>query len=180
MFGFTKSNIYLSLSLSLSVSLSINILSFISIPSCIIARYDYVWNGHIMFIYIYNIEHRNLETRKTRNDFSVQVRNFLLPLSSKVRRHKEREAQSFSSGFFICTPSRVTPVQGLREQAKVNPSRPVSSLNSTDFFKISQNPPRASGACRHSHSVTPFPLSGFCDISEWHVHYARACAWTPV
>ena len=26
------------------------------------------------------IEHRNLEIRKTRNDFSVQVRNFLLPL----------------------------------------------------------------------------------------------------
>ena len=50
------------------------------------------------------IEHRNLETRKTRNDFSVQVRNFLLPLSLKVFRHKERDTHSFYSGFFICTP----------------------------------------------------------------------------
>ena len=33
-------------------------------------------NGHIMFIYIY-IEHRNLEIRKTRNDFLVQERNFI-------------------------------------------------------------------------------------------------------
>ena len=89
-----------------------------------------------MFIYIYNIEHRNLEIRKTRNDFSVQVRNFLLPLSLKVLRHEEREAQSFYSGFFICLPSRATPAQGLREQAKVNPSRSVSSLNSTIFLQI--------------------------------------------
>ena len=37
-----------------------------------------------IYIYIYNIEHRDLEIRKTRNDFSVQVRNFLLPLSLKV------------------------------------------------------------------------------------------------
>ena len=27
--------------------------------------YRYVWNGHIMFIYIYTSEHRDLETRKT-------------------------------------------------------------------------------------------------------------------
>ena len=60
-----------------------------------------MWNGHIMFIYIY-IEHRNLEIWKTHNDFSVRVRNFLLPLSLKVFWHKEREAQSFYSGFFIC------------------------------------------------------------------------------
>ena len=82
------------------------------------------------------IEHRNLKIRKTRNDFLVQVRKLLLPLSLKVFRHKEREAQSFYSGFFICPPSRGTPAQGLRDQAKVNPSRPVSSLNSTNFLEI--------------------------------------------
>ena len=75
-------------------------------------RYGYVWNGHIMFI---KIEHRNLETRKTRNDFFVQVRKFLLPLSLKVLRHKEGEAQSFYSGFFISTPRQHvwSPPQGV-------------------------------------------------------------------
>ena len=34
--------------------------------------------------------------------------------------------------------SRATPAQGLREQAKVNPSRSVSSLNSTHFLQIPQ------------------------------------------
>ena len=47
---------------------------------CTIAWYSYVWNGHIMFIYI---EHRNLETRKTLDNFFVQVRNFLLPFEFK-------------------------------------------------------------------------------------------------
>ena len=124
--------------------------------------------------YIYNIEHRNLEIRKTRNDFSVQVRNLLLPLSLKVFRHKEGEAQSFYSGFFICSLSRATPAQGPLEQAKANRLLPrQSSTLLTDFFKISQNPLRASGAWRHSHCVAPFPISGYCDISEWHVRSAR-------
>ena len=68
------------------------------------------------------IEHRNLEIRKTRNDFSVQVRNFLLPLSLKVLRHKEREAQSFYAGFCISPAPNTcgTRYKGLREQAKAN------------------------------------------------------------
>ena len=55
-----------------------------------------------------------------------------------VFRQKEREAQSFYSGFFICALSRATPAQGLHEQAKVNASRPVSILNSTNFLQIAQ------------------------------------------
>ena len=39
---------------------------------------------------------KNLEIRKTRNDFSVQLRNFLLPLNLKVVRHKEREIHNLS------------------------------------------------------------------------------------
>ena len=103
---------------------------------CTIAIYMNMQNVHGMFIYIYI--HRTKESRNTKNtyDFSVQVRNFLLLLSLKVFRHKEREAQSFYSGFFICPPSRATPAQGLHEQAKVNPSRSVSSLNSPKFLQI--------------------------------------------
>ena len=132
-------------------------------------------NIHGMFIHIY-IEHTNLEIRKTRNDFSVQVRNFLLLLSLKVFRHKEREAQSFYSGFFICPPPHLVRHQPKASASKrkptVFPPRQVSS-QLTDFFKISQNPPHASGPWRHSPCVTPFPISGYCDISEWHVRSTR-------
>ena len=117
---------------------------------CTIARYGYAkrtWTVH----YIYNIEHSNLETRKTLDDFFFQVRHFLLPLSLKVFRHKERETQSFYSSFFICPPPQhVRPPSQMSPQASKNqPSSPEAGLISTlltDFFKISQNPPRASGA----------------------------------
>ena len=98
---------------------------------------------------IYHIEHRNLEIRKTRNDFFVQIRNFLLLLSLKVFRPKEREVQSFYSGFFISPHPNTcgTRHKDLREQAKTNRLPPRQVLSQlTDFFKISQNPPRASGA----------------------------------
>ena len=144
---------------------------------CTIAQYRYAkWTYNV---HIYNIEHRNLETPKILDDFLVQVRNFLLHLSLKVLRHKEREAQSFYSGFFICPPpnSCSTHHKDLREQAKTNrlPLRQVSS-QLTNFFKISQNPPRASGAGRHSHSLASVSQLGYCDISEWHVHSASAFA----
>ena len=50
----------------------------------------------------------------------------------------EREARSFYSGFFICppSPSRATPAQGLREQAKVNCLVRCPVLNSTNFLQI--------------------------------------------
>ena len=77
-------------------------------------------------------------------------------------------------------PSRATPAQGFCEHAKANRLLPRQvSTQLTDFFKISQNPPRASGAWRHSHLLAPFPTSGYCDISEWHVRSSRARAWTP-
>ena len=124
--------------------------------------YGYVWNVHRMSI---KIEHRNLEIRKTRNDFSVQVRNFLLPLILKVFRHKKREAQSFYSGFFIWHPP-----QSLRKQAKANSLLPrqVSTLL-TDFLKISQNAPRASDAWHHSHSLASVSHLGLL----WHLWVTR-------
>ena len=137
-------------------------------------------NVHRMFItYI----HRTQKSRNTKNtyDFFVQVRNFLLPLSLKVLRHKERDTHSFYSGFSICTPpSHATPytrpLAWLRRASENQPSSPETELNSTNWlFQNSPNPLRASGAWRHSHSLAPFPISGFyCDISEWHVRSARA------
>ena len=115
-----------------------------------------MWNVHRMSI---KIEHKNLKIRKTRNDFSVQVRNFLLPLSLKVLQHQEREAQ-FILAFSAAPPNTCgTRHKGRREQAKTNrlPPRQVSS-QLTEFFKISQNPPRSSGAWCHPHSVTPLPM----------------------
>ena len=56
---------------------------------------------------IYNI---GIPKHKNTYDFLVQIRNFLLPLSLKVFRHNEREAQSFYAGFSICpTLSRAAP-----------------------------------------------------------------------
>ena len=133
-----------------------------------------------IYIYIYiERERENIGISKyEKQDFFVQVRNYLLPSSLKVFREKGERGTIFLFWFFHLPPppppSRAVPATRARELAKANRSRPVSSLNSTDFFKISQNPPRASGAWRHSHCVAPFPISGYCDISEWHVRSARA------
>ena len=151
-----------------------------------------MYMGRSLHIYI---EHRNLEMRKTRNDFSVQVQTFLLPLSLKVFRHKEKGTIFLFWLFHLPPPplTRVAPWlfhlpstntcgtrhKGLREQAKTNrlPPRQVSSLL-TDFFKISQNPPRASGEWRHSHCVTPFPISAnVTSLSDTSAPRERA--WTP-
>ena len=86
--------------------------------------------GRSLHIYI---EHRNLEIRKTRSDFSVQGRNFLLPLSLKVLRHKERDTIFLYWLFYLPPPplnTCGTRHNGLREQVKTNrlPPRQVSSL----------------------------------------------------
>ena len=139
-------------------------------------------NVHGMFIYIC-IENRDLELRKTRNDFSDQVRNCLLTLSLKVFRHKKSEAQSFYSGFFICPAPNTCgtrhKVTGLASASKRKPtvfSRSRTQLYSTS--SISQNPLRTSGTWRHLHCVTPFPISAYCVISEWYVR--STIAWTPI
>ena len=91
------------------------------------------------------IEHRNLETRKTRNDFSVQVRNLLLPLSLKVLRHKGREAQSFYSGFFIYPdpPTRVAPATKVSvTKRKSTVSFGVQFSTPLTFFKFPKSSAR--------------------------------------
>ena len=101
-----------------------------------------------MFI---KIGHSDIEARKTLNDFSVQVRNLLLPLSLKVPT-KGRVIHILSMLAFSSDP---------HHHAKTNrlPSRQVSS-QLTDFFKNSQNPPRASGKLCHSVSVAPVSYLG--------------------
>ena len=138
-------------------------------------------NVHRMFItYI----HRTQESRNTKNtyDFLVQVRNFLLPLSLKVLRHKERETQSFYAGFSICPrPTRVAPVAHKfvwpQRAPKVEPSRSESSSQLTDFFQIPQNPPRTLPV----HYVIHIPKSyqGFLFWHLWMTHPPLARAWTP-
>ena len=90
--------------------------------------------------FIYNIEHRSSETRKRCNDFLVQVRNLLLPLSLKVLRHKERDTHSFSSGFSIyAPPSRAAPVERLTSKRKSTLFVRCPVLNSTNWLcQISQ------------------------------------------
>ena len=133
-----------------------------------------------IYIYIYKADHRNLEIRKTRNDFSVQVRNFLLPLSLKVLRHKEREAQYFYPGFFICTPS-------VRHQPKASASQrkstvfPEAGFISTNW--LFQNLPKSSA---HFRCVTSFALASLRFPSRAIVTSLSdtsallALAWTPV
>ena len=107
--------------------------------------------------YIYNtyhIEHRNLEIRKTHNDFSVQVRNFLLPLSLKGFRHKEREAQSFYAGFLICPPNTCGTRHKASRASESQLSSPEAGLNSTNW--LFQNFPKSSARLRW---VTSFTLS---------------------
>ena len=144
------------------------------------------WNGHIHTgtqnvhnVRIYNIyiEHRNPETQKNTYDFLVQVRNFLLSLSLKVFRHKEREAQSFYAGFSMCSHFNTcgTPPQGHCELAKVTLLR-TARLNSLIFFK-SPNILRARFRCMTSITSPSSNWDFYFDISEWHFLPARA--WTP-
>ena len=88
-----------------------------------------------------------------------------------------RETQSFYAGFFIWPLSRAAPMArkfvSPQRAPKVEPPRSASSFNSLNFLRNPPNPARASGAWRHPHFVTRFIISGYCDISEWHVRFVR-------
>ena len=122
------------------------------------------------------------ETRKNTYDILVQVRNFLLPLSQKVFRHKESDTQSFKAGFSICPPPRppprTAPAARTQRAPKVNRLLQTLKLNSLTFLKSPKSSARASGTWRHSHLLVLFPIWGFYfDISEWHT--LSAWTWTP-
>ena len=128
------------------------------------------------------IEHRNLEIQKTHNDFSLQVQNFLLPLSLKVLRHKERDTHSFYSSFFICPPSTHTcgtrhkgHWPGFGKKAKANSLLPRQVSTPLTFFKI----PKIFWCMMSPTLCCPHFPSGLL----WHLWVTRLlCArmWTPV
>ena len=112
---------------------------------------------------------------KNTYDFLVQVQNFLLPLSLKVLRHKERYTHSFYSGFSICPPTRVAPATRPWRASISQPSSFEAGLNSTKW--LFSNPPKssthASGAWRHSHSQVLsgiFILTSVNDTSSLRAH----------
>ena len=129
--------------------------------------YGYV-NVHRMFItYI----RRTLESRNTKNtyDFLVHVRNFLLPLSLKVLRHKERDIHSFYSGSSMCgTRHKATA----SKQKSTVFSRARNSTQLTDFFQIPPNPPRTLPV----HDIIHIPKSylGFLFWHLWTTHPPHA------
>ena len=114
-----------------------------------------------------------------RNNFFVQVRNFLLPLSLKVFRHKERETQSFYSGFFICpTPTCLAPATKV-STSKQKPTSPEAGLISSNW--LFQNLPKSSA---HFQCVTSFALASlrFPTGLLWYLWVTRslcACARNP-
>ena len=109
---------------------------------------------------------------KNTYDFLVQIRNFLLPLSLKVFRHKERDTPDFS----ICPKPCAHP-----------PKASASKRKSPFFFRRQDSTPltffkspktlRAHFRCMTSFT-SPSPIWDFYfDISEWHI--LRARTWTP-
>ena len=98
-------------------------------------------------------EHMKLETRKTLNDFSVQVRNLLLPLSLKVLRlRRERHNLSILAFSSAPHPSRATPTTRPRQLAKANRLIPRQDSTLLTFFKF----PKSSVRFRF---VTSFALA---------------------
>ena len=146
-----------------------------------------VWNVHRMSI---KIEHKNLEIRKTRNDFSVQVRNLLLPLSLKVLWHKDQIHNLSILAFSSPPPSPQHvwhPPQRSPRASESQPSSPKAGstlllrcLVSTPW--LFQNLPKSSARFR---CVTSLALCN--PVSHlgllWHLWVTRslgARAWTPV
>ena len=128
------------------------------------------WNVHNIYRYI---EHRNLETRKTLDDFLVQVQNFFY-LSLKFLRHKERDTHSFYSGFFIFPhhlmqhPPQANSLASVTKRKPTIFSRGRTQLNSLTFSKS----PKSSARAFPVHDVIHIHWSTF--LSDFYFDiYAR-------
>ena len=126
---------------------------------------------------VHNIYTMNIGIPKHKNtyDFLVQVRNFLLPLSLKVIRHKERDTHSFYSGFSICPHHARHPSQdhwpGFGEKAKANRLLPRQDSTQLNKLTFSKSPKSSARFLRVTSPALCSPVShlGYWDISEWHV-----------
>ena len=132
-----------------------------------------------MFIYIY-IDHRNLEIQKYITTSQFRYKTFLLPLSLKVLCHKERKAQSFYSGFFICAPNMCgTRHKGLHEQEKANRLLPKQVSTLLTFFKFPKSSARFRCVTSFALASPRFPSQAIVtSLSDTSTLPARA--WTPV
>ena len=142
-----------------------------------------MYMGRSLYIYI---EHRNLETRKTFTTslFRYETCYYFWVKGFDIRK---RDTNSFNSSAYpqhLWYPPQKSPraseSQLSSPEAGLISTRPVSRLNWLTFFKISQNPPRASFAWRHSHllaSVSHLRLLWL--LWETRPFCARARAWTP-
>ena len=105
----------------------------------------------------YGYVKRTYEFRNTKNTyhFLVQVRNFLLPLSLKVFRHKERDT------IFLCwlfhLPQTTCDTCRQASASKRKSTFFFRPQNSSDFFQIPQNAP----STLLVHDVIHIPLVTF-------------------
>ena len=111
-------------------------------------------NGHIVFIYIYiYIYIYNIGILKHEKHLRLLSSGTKLFIT-----FKERDAHSFYSDFFI-SPILCDTCPRPPRAIESQPSSLGAGLNSTNWlFQNPQNPPRASSAWRHPHSVAPFPI----------------------
>ena len=129
----------------------------------------------MLVTYIHNVEHRNLRIRKhvttscsgTKPFYYFWVKGFVI----------RREAQSYYSGFIIWPLSRAAPMArkfvSPQRAPKVEPPRSASSFNSLSFLQIPQIL-RALPVREVIHTLSSRFVSGYFDISEWHVRPPRA------
>ena len=138
-----------------------------------------MWNVHIMFIKYIHRTYRNLETRKTLTTSQFMYETFLLPLSLKVLRHKERDTHSFYSGFSICPRPNTCGTRhkghwpGFGEHARANGLLPRQNLTPLNLLTFSKSP-KSSAPALPVHDVIHIHwstfLSGFYfDIYERHI-----------
>ena len=108
--------------------------------------------------HIYNI---GIPKHKNTYDFLVQVRNFLLPLSLKVFRHKERDTIFVCWLFHLASPNTCDTCRkatGLASASERKSTFFFRARNSTDwlFSKSPKSSAHASGAWRNSHPLVTF------------------------
>ena len=115
----------------------------------------------------------------------VQVQNFYYLWVNGYSTWGEKDA-IFLYWLLLHRQLSTQPTRGVRSaksrlasfRSESRLSRSAAGTQLTDFFQIPKSSARVSGTWRHSYPLVSFPIWDFYfDISEWHIHSARA--WTP-